>query len=44
MFSDSLTPVQEIVDEINDAATRLADNGLPVSHSNLSRIDELNTR
>lgn len=43
-LSESLSPVQLIVEEVNDQAARLADSGVPLSHTNLSKLDDLNSR
>ena len=43
-LSDSLSPVQSLIEDVNDQAARLADSGVPLSHANLSRLDDLNSR
>jgi len=43
-MSESITPAQLIIEEVNDQAARLADSGVPLSHSNLSKLDDLNAR
>lgn len=43
-LSDKIAPVQLTIEEVNDQAARLADSGVPLSHANLSRLDDLNSR
>ena len=43
-LSDKVAPVQLTIEEVNDQAARLADSGVPLSHANLSRLDDLNSR
>ena len=43
-LSENIAPVQLIIEEVNDQAARLADSGVPLSHSNLSKLDDLNAR
>ena len=43
-LSDKVAPVQLTIEEVNDQAARLADSGVPLSHANLSRLEDLNSR
>ena len=43
-LSDKIAPVQLTIEEVNDQAARLADSGVPLSHANLSRLEDLNSR
>lgn len=43
-LGDNIAPAQLIIEEVNDQAARLADSGVPLSHSNLSKLDDLNAR
>lgn len=43
-LSDKIAPVQLTIEEVNDQAARLADSGVPLSHANLQRLDDLNSR
>ncbi|EFX89387.1 hypothetical protein DAPPUDRAFT_190748 [Daphnia pulex] len=43
-LSDKIAPVQLTIEEVNDQAARLTDSGVPLSHANLSRLEDLNSR
>ncbi len=39
-----MSPLQSLIEDINDQAARLADSGVPLSHNSLSRLEDLNAR
>ncbi|XP_054723979.1 dystrophin-like [Uloborus diversus] len=43
-FKDRTAPLQMHVDEVNEAAARITGCNVLLSHSNLNRLEELNTR
>ncbi|CAG2065978.1 unnamed protein product, partial [Timema podura] len=43
-FGERLTPIQRTVEDINDQAGLFTSNNVLVSHANLNRLEELNTR
>lgn len=43
-FKDRTAPLQNHVDEVNEAAARITGCNVLLSHSNLNRLEELNTR
>ncbi|GFR03818.1 dystrophin, isoform D [Trichonephila clavata] len=44
IFKDRTAPLQMHVDEVNEAAARITGCNVLLSHSNLNRLEELNTR
>uniref|UniRef100_A0A1W7RAQ1 Protein detached n=1 Tax=Hadrurus spadix TaxID=141984 RepID=A0A1W7RAQ1_9SCOR len=43
-FKDHTAPLQKYVDEVNEAAARITGCNVLLSHANLNRLEELNTR
>nr|CAD7427340.1 unnamed protein product [Timema monikensis] len=43
-FGERLTPIQRTVEDINDQAGLFTSNNVLVSHANLNRLEDLNTR
>lgn len=37
-------PIQRVVDQVNDSAAKITSNNVLLSHANLTRLEELNTR
>ncbi|XP_055937258.1 dystrophin-like isoform X4 [Argiope bruennichi] len=44
IFKERIAPLQMHVDEVNEAAARITGCNVLLSHSNLNRLEELNTR
>ncbi|XP_023219988.1 dystrophin-like [Centruroides sculpturatus] len=43
-FKEHCTPLQKYVDEVNESAARITGCNVLLSHANLNRLEELNTR
>lgn len=43
-YSENLTPLARVVDDLNDQAAMLSASNVMVAHSTRNRLDDINTR